>query len=667
MPKVTLNTIGSRYGSVDALNDNFDSVEAAIENTLSRDGTGPNAMDANLDMNGNTILNVSSLEVNSLTLNGQIVVPTNLAISTLPTQTGQSGKYLSTDGTAAFWQTPSSSQVTFVQSGVNAQSRTVQDKLRESVSVKDFGAVGNGIADDTLAIQAAINSLSSGGILRLLNRHAISSRINVTKPIYIEGVAQGNAFQPVQASVTELIWTGGVSAGAMIRFGLYGTGVVPLWGGGMSRVMINGSGTCAHGLEVADASYGTYRDITVRGTTASGLHLITDGTKANHPSAWNSFYKCFMDMRVDLAASANAHGILIEAVNGVNAGVTLNYFEDLKVNHSGGDGIRWIKGGDGFVFIKPQIFRADAETGYACNFSSTDLTDICNHAVFYYPIASGGMYFASPGLHLGTMIHGYDSQNINAGLVELVSGPGAAEVSGTTTFGQQLGISRLGSTRDLLIDDPMSLVLYDIPNNVCFTNAGAWKVASGGSAISASNEVGSGLRLTTLATVGDSVLLSHSNAANGTGTGLYPSMQFGIKIESTTAVKTRWGLFDSNADPAGDGLWVEFDPTLSSGQYRLVASRGGTQTVIVNPLGLTGTGNSPARWRIDVQPGRVTFHFASSGAPNPQLWTYLGTITTNVPITTTAMACGVYIKTTAAVAKSMVVGDIKLAQRTDYL
>lgn len=39
-----------------------------------------------------------------------------------------------------------------------AIARTVNDKLQESVSVTDFGAVGNGIADDTAAIQAAINS-----------------------------------------------------------------------------------------------------------------------------------------------------------------------------------------------------------------------------------------------------------------------------------------------------------------------------------------------------------------------------------------------------------------------------------------------------------------------------------------------------------------------------
>jgi hypothetical protein len=66
MAKITLNTIGSRYGSIDALNDNFDAIEAAFENTLSRDGDTPNFMMTPLDMNGYAIVNVSSILSNGV-------------------------------------------------------------------------------------------------------------------------------------------------------------------------------------------------------------------------------------------------------------------------------------------------------------------------------------------------------------------------------------------------------------------------------------------------------------------------------------------------------------------------------------------------------------------------------------------------------------------------
>jgi hypothetical protein len=70
--------------------------------------------------------------------------------------------------------------VTYTPAGTGAVATTVQDKLRESVSVMDFGAVGDGVTDDTAAIQAAINSIPSGGVIYLpVGTYLTSGSINI--------------------------------------------------------------------------------------------------------------------------------------------------------------------------------------------------------------------------------------------------------------------------------------------------------------------------------------------------------------------------------------------------------------------------------------------------------------------------------------------------------
>ena len=58
MAKLTLTDPTSNYRSTVQIMDNNTATEAALENTLSRDGTGPNAMGATLDMGTNQVINV---------------------------------------------------------------------------------------------------------------------------------------------------------------------------------------------------------------------------------------------------------------------------------------------------------------------------------------------------------------------------------------------------------------------------------------------------------------------------------------------------------------------------------------------------------------------------------------------------------------------------------
>src|SRR5512137_2313427 len=78
------------------------------------------------------------------------------------------------------------SSVAYTPAGTGAVATTVQAKLRESVSVKDFGAVGDGVTDDTAAVQAAINycaTFSEWPALLIPGKCLITSSLNINRTV----------------------------------------------------------------------------------------------------------------------------------------------------------------------------------------------------------------------------------------------------------------------------------------------------------------------------------------------------------------------------------------------------------------------------------------------------------------------------------------------------
>lgn len=90
MAKLTLQHLGAGYLSTAALNANFDLIETALENTVSRDGSTPNQMEADLDMNGNDILNAGGVFVDGVNVvtemetiyNNYLSITTKVTVST---------------------------------------------------------------------------------------------------------------------------------------------------------------------------------------------------------------------------------------------------------------------------------------------------------------------------------------------------------------------------------------------------------------------------------------------------------------------------------------------------------------------------------------------------------------------------------------------------------
>lgn len=143
----------------------------------------------------------------------------------------------------------SAADIGFLQAGTGAALRTVQDKLRDTVSVKDFGAAVDGATNDTTAFQNAINTgkdvlLAPGtmviGLVTMANndQRIIGSRACTVKH---KNSTTGNLFTITGASC------------ALIGFNIDGNSSNQAYSYNAREVLVSGAKAELRGLRITDA------------------------------------------------------------------------------------------------------------------------------------------------------------------------------------------------------------------------------------------------------------------------------------------------------------------------------------------------------------------------------------------------------------------------------
>lgn len=88
------------------------------------------------------------------------------------------------------------------------EPRPLKDRFADIINIKDFGAKGDGVTDDTASIQAALDACPVGGaVLIPFGQYMITDTLSVSKAISIRGEAFGGAHSCIRCyGITEKVF-----------------------------------------------------------------------------------------------------------------------------------------------------------------------------------------------------------------------------------------------------------------------------------------------------------------------------------------------------------------------------------------------------------------------------------------------------------------------------
>lgn len=229
-----------------------------------------------------------------------------------------------------------STAVNFLQAGTGAQTRTAQSKMRDIVSVKDFGAVGNGVADDTAAIQACLDAVQTssalGGTAYLpAGEYKITSTLDLPANVSLEGDGQFSIIRVYGCDGINLLASNVIGPRRVANFWLYGNGAAA-FSGIVCDLASPGSraqGMVFEGLYIA--FFGT-------GVKGHGLwHTVFRSCTMNH--VWIGFNLYDQNVKILIDDCRITHGGLTAGTGnavGVQVGdaVSLLRPEDVQITNS---------------------------------------------------------------------------------------------------------------------------------------------------------------------------------------------------------------------------------------------------------------------------------------------------------------------------------------------
>jgi hypothetical protein len=220
--KLTLQDVSSGFGAAELVNANNAAIEQEFENTISRNGAAPNAMEADFDMNSHEIINVGPPSTsNSAARWRDITEAVELTGTAVPALSGNSGKSLTTDGTNLAWDNlpPYNEQTSSEQSeGVTPENFAYPaGHVLRYIPTAEHADILDGTStyDASADLQDWLDSLQSGDVATIVGTICAQGLLLKTSDIHFVG---GGWIKPVSnASAATILTIGDDSDNTLVR------------------------------------------------------------------------------------------------------------------------------------------------------------------------------------------------------------------------------------------------------------------------------------------------------------------------------------------------------------------------------------------------------------------------------------------------------------------